>query len=224
MEAQCAIQGITGQNAYFQYVVSLLSPEIATEVGDLLLRPLLDCPYDVLKAELIKRTAASEQKKLQQLIDGEELGDRKLLRCMQQLLGDRLSSADSSSFRRELFLQHSPSNIRMVLASADSSTDLRKLVEVADKILEVAALTLANISDSTPNLPLSDPIPNSLNELQKFHDKVARHSTLVQSLTTQSHRHGPSGSASSRSSSPATGPSLGSFTFWYILLVPPEVW
>ncbi len=120
------------------------------------------------EAELIKRTAASEQKKLQQLIGGEDLGDRKptqLLRRMQQLLGDRLSSADSSSFLRELFLQRLPSNVRMVLASADSSTDLGKLAEMADKILEVGAPTLANVSDSAPNLPWSDPVLNLSNEL-----------------------------------------------------------
>ncbi len=198
VEAQFATRGITGQKTRFQYVVSSLSPEIATEVRDLLLRPPLDRPYDVLKAELIKRTAASEQKKLQQLIGGEELGDRKptqLLQCMQQLLGDRLSSADSSSFLRKLFLQRLPSNVRMVLASADSSTDLGKLAEMADKILEVAAPTLANISDSAPNLPWSDPVPNLSNELQQLRDKVARLSTLVRSLTTQSHRRRPSGSA-----------------------------
>ncbi len=209
VEAQFATRGITGQKTRFQYVVSSLSPEIATEVRDLLLRPPLDRPY-VLKAELIKRTAASEQKKLQQLIGVEELGDRKptqLLRRMQQLLGDRLSSSDSSSFLRELFLQRLPSNVRMVLASADSSTDLGKLAEMADKILEVAAPTLANVSDSSPNLPWSDLVPNSSNELQQLHNEVARLSTLVRSLTTLSRRRRPSGSANSRSSSPTTYPS-----------------
>ena len=76
------------------------------EVRDLLLKPPTDQLYDKLKTELIKRTAASEQRKLQQLISGEELGDRKptqLLRRMQQLLGDKLGSADTNSFLHRLF-------------------------------------------------------------------------------------------------------------------------
>ena len=72
-------------------MVASLSPEFAVEIRDLLIKPPAETPYETLKAELIKRTAASEQRKLQQLISGEELGEGKptqLLRRMQQLLGD----------------------------------------------------------------------------------------------------------------------------------------
>ena len=158
VEAQFTTRGITAQRTKFDYVISSLSPEFATEVRDLLLRPPEGTPYDTLKTELVKRTAASEQRKLQQLISGEELGDRKptqLLRRMQQLLGDKVGTADmpSSSFLHELFLQRLPSNVRMVLASTDTSMDLNKLAELADKVMDVASPTgtVAHISDAHPD-------------------------------------------------------------------------
>ena len=63
------------------------------------------------------RISASEQKRLQQLLNAEELGDRKpsqVLCRMQELLGDKASSIDKS-FLHELFLQRLPANIRMCI-------------------------------------------------------------------------------------------------------------
>jgi hypothetical protein len=135
-----SIKKITSQKAKFQHVVESLSPEVAMEVRDLLLHPPTTDPYDRLKDTLIKRTAASEQKRLQQLFQAEVLGDRKptqLLRRMHQLLGDRTGLDDG--FLRELFLQRLPSNVRMVLAASPSTTPLESLAELADKVTEVAA-------------------------------------------------------------------------------------
>ena len=173
VEAQFTTRGVTAQKTRFDYVISSLSPEFAMEVRDLLLKPPTESPYDTLKAELIKRTAASEQRKLQQLISGEELGDHKptqLLRRMQQLLGDKLgASADANSFLRELFLQRLPPNVRMVLASTDASMDLNKLADMADKVMEVATPTVSAITDTRTDH----------SEIKQLREEVARLADLV---------------------------------------------
>ena len=174
IEAQFSTRGISSQQTRFDYVIASLSPEIACEIRDLLITPPADRPYDTLKAELIKRTAASAQRKLQQLSGGEELGDRKptqLLRRMQQLLGDHLGPSLDNAFLKELFLQRLPANVRMVLASADATTDLPKLAEMADKVIEVA----------TP--PTVAAMTTQVSEVQQLKEEIARLTELVSSLT-----------------------------------------
>ena len=61
VEAQFATRKITTQQAMYEYVVSSLTPDLATEVHNLILTTPEDHPHDTLKAQLIKRTAASEQ-------------------------------------------------------------------------------------------------------------------------------------------------------------------
>ena len=124
-----------------------LSSAIATEIRDLLLNTPRDNPYDVLKATLIERTAASEQRRLQQLLTAEELGERKptqLLRRMQQLLGEKMPATDGSIIKG-LFMQRLPTNVRMVLASASERTPLEELAALADKIMEVASPSIATL-------------------------------------------------------------------------------
>ncbi len=86
VEAYFTTRRITAQQrTRFDHVVAALSPEVATEIRDLILRPPADQPYMVLREQLIKRTAASEQRRLQQHFHAEELGDCKpsqLLRRM----------------------------------------------------------------------------------------------------------------------------------------------
>ena len=77
VEAQIAARSITSQRTMYRHIVGSLSPEIAMEIRDLLLPPPEDIPYDVLIRKLIERTAASEQRRVQQLFTAEELGDHK---------------------------------------------------------------------------------------------------------------------------------------------------
>ena len=157
-EAQFALRGINVQKTMFDYVVACLSPEFASEVRELLIRPPDDEPYNKLKALLIQRTMASEQKRLQQLLNTEELGDRtptQLLRRMNQLLGDKALTLDKS-FLRELFLQRLPAPVRMVLAITPEATSLDELATLADRIMEAQSVS-SSISavNSPPSTELS---------------------------------------------------------------------
>ena len=189
VEAQFETRRVTAQKTKYDYVVSSLSPEIATEVQDLILKVPADAPYDTLKKVLIERTAASEQRRLQQLFTKEELGDRKpsqLLRRMEQLLGQSAPDATTSTFLKELFLQRLPSTVRMVLASTRADTSLQELAILADKIMEIppSPPSISHVSKEDAKLAT---------EVAQLKEEVAR---LVQLVKT-------SGRSPSRGRSPA---------------------
>ncbi|KAG0438103.1 hypothetical protein HPB47_017145, partial [Ixodes persulcatus] len=126
-----------------QLLIDALPPQAATEVRDILLSPLGDTPYDTLKEALVSRLVASEQRRLQQLLSAEELGDRRpsqFLRHLQHLLGDKAASIDAAILR-ELFLQRLPPPVRVGLAVAHR-LPLLELAKLADRIMEVNSPTI----------------------------------------------------------------------------------
>ena len=183
VEAQFATRRITAQKTKFEYIVASLSPEYATEVRDLILHPPATRPYDTLRDQHVKRTAASDQRRLQQLLRSEELlGDRKpsqLLRKMQQLLGDSAAATDST-FVRGLFIQRLPAYARMVLASTADTMSLEDLADLADRVVEAAPAHIAGISDNPP----PPPTPPTL-EVEQLRSEVNRLTDLVAALSTK---------------------------------------
>ncbi|XP_049528972.1 uncharacterized protein LOC125947743 [Dermacentor silvarum] len=130
----------------YDYVIGALPPAVIAIVRDILRSPPPDTPYDTLKTELIRRTTESEQRRLQQLLTAEELGDRKpteLLRRMRHLSGDQSAALDTSILQ-ELFLQRLPQQVRMIL-SVSSTETLDSLAQMADKIMYVGTPAISGI-------------------------------------------------------------------------------
>ena len=159
VEAQFLTRKITCQSTQYAYVISSLPPDIAQEIRDLLMSPPTENQYDVLKRTLIKRTSASEQKRLHQLLISEELGDRKpsqLLRKMYQLLGDKTLE---EGFLRQLFVQRLPTNVQLILASTPDTVRLDDLALLADKIIEAAS--------PSPSVAAIPPVPSRASDADK---------------------------------------------------------
>ncbi len=183
VEAQFITRNITSQQTKFAHVIASLQPENAQEIRDLLINFPNNQPYDKLKTELIKRTSASEQKRLHQLLISEELGDKKpsqLLRRMRQLLGDNTLE---DRILRQLFLQRLPMKAQLILASSADTVSIDQLATLADKILEVALPTpsVASISPGPSSSNHSDPA-KVISDLQGQINNLA---TQIQALTNQ---------------------------------------
>ena len=173
-EALFNTKKITFQKAKFNHVIASLSSEVATEVRDLILKPPEESPYDTLRKQLIKRTAPPEQRRLQQLFNAGDLGDRKptqMLRHMQQLLGERAGSMDNT-FLKELFLQKLPANIKMVLTTAPTDASLEELAELADRVADVAAPAVEAAAPS-----------KQTNELEQLRAEVAKLQASLKSFS-----------------------------------------
>ena len=133
----------------------------------------------MLKQQLIKRTSASEQRRLQQLLTTEELGDCKssqVLRRIQQLLGDKANTMDAE-IMQELFLQCLPANIRMVLTPLAGELNLDKLAQLADHIVE--ASPMHTIAATEPDMTTSQ-LTAQVNDLAKRLDELI--STLTSTI------------------------------------------
>ncbi|BHF70504.1 hypothetical protein SprV_0301355500 [Sparganum proliferum] len=132
-EAEFEACDITRQETMFNRPQRSLPDEYAEDLCDLLIQRPSDQPYDKLKEALVKRVAMTEERRLRQLLTGEELGNRKpsqLLRRMQQLVGERKFE---TSILRQLFLQRLPLDVQTVLAVSRGS--IEELAELADKVM-----------------------------------------------------------------------------------------
>ncbi|XP_012152709.2 uncharacterized protein LOC105664124 [Megachile rotundata] len=91
LEGQFLVAGITVDATKFAYVVGNLEGRYAREVADIIKNPPIVDKYDTLKRQLVARLSQSEDRKLRQLLEREELGDRtpsQFLRHLKSLVGE----------------------------------------------------------------------------------------------------------------------------------------
>ena len=153
-EAQFAIKNIIVELTKFYHVVAALDGSTAQLVSDILEIPPRENPYNILKKRLTNAFALSDRERAAQILDLNDLGDRKPSALMDHLLG--LVGDRSSDFLvREVFLRSLPDKISIVVAA--STSGLRDLALEADRhfatsgmLIATAQPTINKVHEPTP--------------------------------------------------------------------------
>lgn len=133
IETQFTVARISDEVTKFNHIISMLDPDTINKCMDILEDVSADTPYSDFRTRVIARLSESEQSRLNKVLLGTDLGDRKpseLLSLMQSLA--------KGSFKEEalktLWLQRLPSQVRAILAV--SSEELPQLALLGDKVME----------------------------------------------------------------------------------------
>ncbi|XP_011687462.1 PREDICTED: uncharacterized protein LOC105449777 [Wasmannia auropunctata] len=155
IESQFVLGGVTQDSTKYAYVLSQLEAKYAKEVKDVVTNPPERGKYQALKNALIQRLCASQEQRIRQLLEHEEIGDRKpsqFLRHLQTLAG----AVVSDQLLRTLWLGRLPTQMQVILATR-SEDRLEDVAEQADKIHEVsgkAVVAAASTSTATKSLEM----------------------------------------------------------------------
>ncbi|XP_046399331.1 uncharacterized protein LOC124165850 [Ischnura elegans] len=173
LEVQFSLAGITSELTKFSHVVAQLDNRHAVEVEDIIVNPPSESPYKRITEELISRLSTSQETRIRQLLEHEELGDRKpsqFLRHIRSLAGNSVPD----DFVRTLWVNRLPSSAQAILATQDS-TDLAGLAKLADKVCEVT---------SQPQVASAE----AYSEMAELRKQMAELTRQVAALSTQRYR------------------------------------
>lgn len=136
LESQCELAGITEESSKYAYTLAKLEPKHAKEIKDIITKKLPAAEkYEAVKKALIQRLTVSQEQRTRQLLEHEELGDRKpsqFLRHLSTLAG----AAIPEDLLRTLWLGRLPTQMQTILATR-TQDNLEDVAEQADRIHEV---------------------------------------------------------------------------------------
>ncbi|XP_011263135.2 uncharacterized protein LOC105255519 [Camponotus floridanus] len=147
LEGQFTLGAITDDDVRYGYVLSKLEPRQAREIKDVITN-LPSNKYSAIKHALIQRLTDSQEQRIRQLLEKEELGDRKpsqFLRHLSTLAGTTVSD----DLLWTLCLGRLPPQTQAILATRKGDK-LQDVAEQADHIHEIDSRALVLATDHRP--------------------------------------------------------------------------
>lgn len=139
-EAQFNIYKISSDSTKYFLIISVLPPNISDNIIDILSNPPKENKYVMLKNALLERRSLSEEKRLEKLLEREDLRDKKpsdAYRSMQILAG----SGVSEKIITNLWFRRLPQIVNITLISVGDKP-INELLSLADKIYEASRCNL----------------------------------------------------------------------------------
>ncbi|XP_055951489.1 uncharacterized protein LOC129987546 [Argiope bruennichi] len=133
VEAQFEINKISTEETKFNYLVSQLEPKYVEHIWDII-KDTKPNKYALAKERLLNMFKESENKRIQRIVTGIDLGDNKPSQLLQKM--KNLGADDfSEKVLKSLWLDKMPDFIRNILLVSEEGLD--KLATMADKIHEM---------------------------------------------------------------------------------------
>ncbi|XP_071576404.1 uncharacterized protein [Temnothorax nylanderi] len=137
LEGQFVLSGITADTTKYSCAIAQLDSRQIKEIKDIITQPPEENKYEAVKRALIQRLTVSQEQRTRQLLELEEIGDRKpsqFLRHLRTLAGSNVPD----SLLRTLWLGRLPTQMQMVLATRIDDP-LNDVAEQADRIHEMTS-------------------------------------------------------------------------------------
>jgi len=148
MDRSFQAAGITTDSTKFGYALTAIGPRYTLEVRDIIMNPPAANAYQTLRTELVKRISLSQEHKTRQLLEHEEIGDRKpsqFLRHLRQLAG----SVVGDSVLRTIWMNRLPTHVQPHLVTRANDT-IDQLADIADAIMEATRAPAAQVTEMVP--------------------------------------------------------------------------
>ena len=149
LESRFHAARINSQRSRYDKLLSAIPRELLSNVRDIFMDPPEANPYDALKDALLRRMAISEEKRIQHVLSGIQLGSStpsQLLRQMRGLIG---ASMMSEAVLRQVWLRRLPETVQSILAVFIANESLERLAEAADRAMEQRQFCFPQVQSSS---------------------------------------------------------------------------
>ncbi|KAK5640931.1 hypothetical protein RI129_009478 [Pyrocoelia pectoralis] len=154
IEGQFVLNGVTEDAKKYYLVTGSLDFRYVSEVLDIIVSPPAENKYEKIKKELIERLSTSQEKKTRQLLEFEELGDRKPSQFLRHLRG-LAGNAMPDELLRTIWISRLPGYVQAILATV-AAQPLDDAARLADQVCETWSKNSIAAYNAIPTPPVPE--------------------------------------------------------------------